>query len=358
MKYDVTRICGHKQRINISGSDDRIKWMLNWYSNSPCPDCKIKADREKRLEYAEKIGMAELIGSEKQVNWAIKIRDGLMRQLTNDLAEMQSDMEKITDSAEYEDWKNAYLKCSDAYEALCVEDRASWWIEHRDDDSDALLATKEAESKSPEEEAYNAELEALRQSKVRMVKPDVQKSDTVVYISIKDYTVYAQNNKDEALQDIYHSRQYTWDRDTMSYRHKTMPYLGTAEDHAAELGAILLQAGYPVQFPDETIRDKALTGEYEPEVFRRIWKSEDEPDKLRIRWGNKYDFYGTDILDAATHITGAYKDKPDVVVPIKSFAEIIDFADKWQCKISPEAQEALDAMTYKIIIATPAKTRD
>lgn len=80
MKYDVTYSCGHEGVVDIIGSRDERERKLWWFKNRAiCPEC-LKAEKQAKraaeLETAKvkATDFPELTGSEKQVNWAMTLR--------------------------------------------------------------------------------------------------------------------------------------------------------------------------------------------------------------------------------------------------------------------------------------------
>ena len=98
--------CGHKIRE---------KWAVDYYT--VCSDCwKAEKEEERRLEN-EKLP-AIVVGTEKQIAWAIKIRLELKKRL--DI--MRNDVEE------------EYLKKFDEYVNFVIaKDDATFWINNRDD---------------------------------------------------------------------------------------------------------------------------------------------------------------------------------------------------------------------------------
>lgn len=373
------RKCGEEfEKIMYAGkcrdAESKARWAEGYFDL--CPDCE-KIEEQEKLEAKEKeLELPDLTGSEKQIAWARKIRIEKIREVADYLENEHNTLKRITEAIEAGDERYTSDKLDEVIEEVDILDRcyelligqteSRFWIDNRDKYHWNFLKMMRPEAtKSDEQKAYEQELEEIEQAKEAeaktkrcMASPEDLKSSIVVSIRIKDGTVYAINEKSDKLREIYHERQYTWDSVAKAFTHKTDPYRGSAEDHAAELGNILLNAGYQVEFPDAEIMRKAVEADYEPEIFRRIWSN--DPGYVCIRWGNKYTFYNNDLYYAARKIGGATKACPDIKVPVKSYKEIEDFAEMYKFIFSPVAQAAIDAYKASVTTVTTAapKTAD
>ena len=75
MKIEITYACGHTGTIEVYGDRrqrERQIWVAeNW---TDCPDCQA-ADNAAKAESAKAAGLPELTGSEKQISWALDLRN-------------------------------------------------------------------------------------------------------------------------------------------------------------------------------------------------------------------------------------------------------------------------------------------
>jgi superfamily II DNA or RNA helicase len=132
--------------------------------------------------------------------------------------------------------------------------------------------------------------------------------------------------------DVVRAMDYVW-VDT-AWRRCIGRLAGGVRDRAAELGHRLLAAGFPVEFPDEDLRDRAVDADYEPECRRWIKRQEDE---FVVWWG-----YGENVYQEARRITGSrYEGDGVVYVPVDSFEEVVDFAEMHHFRLTPEAKRLL-----------------
>lgn len=78
MKYEVEMSCGHTETIQLFGKcadrERKIEWLERY---GLCEECK-KEKAAEEMKKAEEAGLPELEGSEKQIAWAAKIRNGFM----------------------------------------------------------------------------------------------------------------------------------------------------------------------------------------------------------------------------------------------------------------------------------------
>lgn len=71
MKYKITCSCGHEIIIDVYGETLKHEKKLLFYRENECPDCLIRS-----LEKQEsKKSLPALVGSDKQVRWAMQLRE-------------------------------------------------------------------------------------------------------------------------------------------------------------------------------------------------------------------------------------------------------------------------------------------
>ena len=71
MKYKITCSCGHEIIIDVYGNTLKHEKKLLFYRENECPDCLIRS-----LEKQESMkSLPALIGSDKQVRWAMQLRE-------------------------------------------------------------------------------------------------------------------------------------------------------------------------------------------------------------------------------------------------------------------------------------------
>lgn len=74
-KYNVTHKCGHVAQHDIKGGQPQLReWKLNELSQAICWECQKEAATAAATEQAVAAELPTLVGTEKQVNWAMIIR--------------------------------------------------------------------------------------------------------------------------------------------------------------------------------------------------------------------------------------------------------------------------------------------
>lgn len=66
----VTYKCGHVAEVQLFGKMEDREKKIAWYATIDCPECQAEA----KAEEAKAAGLPELTGSEKQIAWALSIR--------------------------------------------------------------------------------------------------------------------------------------------------------------------------------------------------------------------------------------------------------------------------------------------
>lgn len=178
-----------------------------------------------------------------------------------------------------------------------------------------------------------------------LVRPSAPLTPSIARISFDGdwLRVYFPEAK-TAFNDIVKMMDYTWQR---PYWTRTIPQAQHLH-RAAELAHTLLAAGYCVKGPKE-VMETAVAQLFEPEPVRTIHK----------RTGGSYDGWfaiwwhkerGGRLEDARRGLRGSRWDGGRLVVPPEQFEAVLDFAERYDCHLSPgalalaeEARAELDA---------------
>lgn len=338
-KHEVTcPVCESSYVRAIAGHWKKRELKLK-HSDMTCDDCKEKErDRRNARTAAEnaEAGLPPLTGSEKQVVWAESIRAEAMRIAararageTNDVHFSRTDKCICPDDKEFEYTLGLLKKQSSAH----------WWIDHRE--TRIGVSLKELFAGNPAiigdgPKGFDS-AEALAESTIR---PGMPITETVAEIRIheKMIEVVFEEKRDDFRSLIKEKMYFRWDKS--SWKRWIEQYNGTAADRTAEAGHRLLGAGYPVRIMDGAIRQKAVSGEYEPEHiwwvtckadgkfkgwFALIWKGDDEK-----------------LYNASRRLPGSKWDSPFVVVPAEQFEEVLGFAQIHGFKLTGEASALVD----------------
>lgn len=332
--YNITYACGHDGTIRLHGPKRTREWIAKSKESELCPDCYKKHLEEKR-EFERTIARAEakeqeltdLVGTEKQIAWAITIRAKYLSLLDETLQSLHLSNE--IDSVIFQE----------VIESIQNETAASWWIDngcvsffdkrilvnrYRD-----LLKLRETTGCiSPEEAIIEATLRP--ESPVTELPVEIQIKQDV--ISIK----YPERN--DTFREIVKDKGFRWSGD--SWERRISKFAGTTQDRAGEIGNLLLKTGFILQVFDEEARGKAISGNYEPEQTRWVKKL---TEGKYVGWFSLTWEYGNQtIYEASRSIAGSRWNKPSVVIPASQFEAILDLADEFGFKLSEGAQKLVD----------------
>lgn len=121
-KYTITRACGHNEEIQVYGKYSERAAKIERESEKNCSECR----KEKVIE------SSDLIGTEKQILWAEKIRSTVSKTLVPLLERVAS----APDS-------QAKAATVSIIESILKEKQAHVWIENREETySNAWIAEK------------------------------------------------------------------------------------------------------------------------------------------------------------------------------------------------------------------------
>lgn len=167
-----------------------------------------------------------------------------------------------------------------------------------------------------------------------LVRPDHPKTTTAAIITFGGETVSVYFPEIiESFNELVKSLRYRWRK---PYWQRTITTrAGTIEDRAAELGHRLLAANFCVHFPNESIQQKSIAGDYAPEHTRWILRrtSGDYADWFGFEWGR-----GDDLYKKVMRLIGARYRDGSVVVPNNHYDEVLDFADHYGFRLTDSAQ--------------------
>ncbi|GEO26855.1 hypothetical protein AAC03nite_26400 [Alicyclobacillus acidoterrestris] len=120
-KYYPTFSCGHQNEVVLFGPEKERDRKLQWYRESGlCPHC-YKAKQATEVAFASE-GLPTLTGTDKQVQWAKKIRVDAINYVRN----------KVSRANNTQEQKDEVIK---VFLELCHSKTDSkWWIDNRDED--------------------------------------------------------------------------------------------------------------------------------------------------------------------------------------------------------------------------------
>jgi len=350
-KYDVKFSCGHTEFIQLVGKirerERRIEWLEN---HGLCSECfeverrrRFEEESRKAAEEAKEYGLPELTGTEKQVAWANTIRQEWIEKVESEIRTWITD-----DESRDEEVRGALKRVVEEHLINTVD--ARWWIDNRNASVYGFL--EEAEKKYLETPQVQIPKEIEEQAIEEMtIRPSEPTTNLVAEIRIQDNLVIAEYpERNEEFRLLLRGLKFTWQNGR--WERKTGIKSGSPLDRATELGVKLLSKGFPVRVYDTTLQAKILTSEYEPECIRWIMKNPDS-GKFLISWDRSDDFYSE-----SKKLPGArWKSGVGMLVPKEAFREVMDFADRYQFRLSPGAQEMVKEARAEFEVAMVADVK-
>lgn len=124
--YTITHTCGHDEEIQIYGTNihGEREAKAARLSATPCAACQAA---EARKSWGD---LPALTGSDKQIAWASDIRDTILATLTEQMSRLEALSDEQLEQAGQ--GGGALDKTRQALDQVKSEDKAHWWIEHRD----------------------------------------------------------------------------------------------------------------------------------------------------------------------------------------------------------------------------------
>lgn len=364
--YTITHKCGHTREVDLSWASWGVDGIIEEKESELCPDC----EHERLMKLQEENGLPELKGSEKQVAWAMKIRqdfldsldrlhDGVDRDWNSGL---RGDVEKEENKKKMK-VEHAMIDACCAY--MCEQTDAKFFINERDDlfsyhgeESWHLYDCMEivkfyAKEFVEEHNEYRVAAKKEAEAKQVEVHPEEVTGGTKVWLSIQDDTVKLTSDYEARLVNIIHSLPFKMKWDGYRWNYKVESFRGTAEAVVAELGNRFLSKGYIVIFPDKEMADMSTSGEFEKYHINAVYRNKNNDKQLIV----KMDANDEELKNLMYNIRGLnfshYHD--DIAsVSVEHYKEVLEFAEDNGFAISPGAKEAIEKYKASFITATPA----
>jgi hypothetical protein len=333
-----------------------------------CPDCyHTRIEKERAAEAAEAAQKAEdhklpeLTGSEKQVAWALRIRQKAIEGFDELLAKGEALLAEEVEPEDREDLQQEIEVCRSARAwYLSEQTTAAWWIDNRDYYAVELILKYQKAVRSGKikiqkpETAEETEIREAAQAET-VAEPENKTHPDVAEITVREDKIMATYAKNDDFRAVLKGLGYSWDADSHAWTKQMTVTTGAPEERAAELGNKLLNAGFAIRIANPDTLRAAVEGRYTPEHQRWIMArtSGDYSGWLVIRLIRGEDLYG-----AAKAIRSSRYDKPDVVVPASEFAAVEDFATCYDYRISPAAQALIKAARAKVMVVKPAPAKN
>ena len=343
MKYSGTYRCGHEGTVQLYGDKSYREWKNKCEFEGLCPACaEIEtAERSARLkEKAEELGFPELVGSEKQVAWALVIRDEYYKAVDNYIAQ----------------YVYGEDKCRYVCEHMFANMRSCrWWIDNRTFSISVLVKYYMQQYGSKIRADFAAETEqqdevAQEAREERMISPEDPHSDAAAEIAVaanagdpETGEIRLRYDRDDAFRKIVRDHGYEWDKKAYCWARSISKHSGPIVDRAAEIGIALLAAGFRVVVFDDAVYNKVEAGEYAPECRR--WVGYDG-EKLYLTY--PYD-------ERLSALTGRIKgarwngEKRRREVPVSSYSEVEELADLYEFAFVDSARSAIEAYKARLV---------
>lgn len=356
--YYGTYSCGHEGRVNIIGPVKDRQWKADREFSKMCPECYkqyLKKQREKEIleakKKAEEMELPELTGTEKQVAWAITIRDQLINKFNKamndeDYMEIISfDVRNIT--------KEDMIKIRD----YIIENKtnAEFYIDTRYWKLDEFIIKYKKDALRPKEEVEMEKKLLEEIEKEALIVPENAITNSIARIVYENNEIVVTFEKNDKFIEIVKKLGYKWING--AWRKEITNTTGTATERIAELGNKLLAAGFPVKIYDHIAREKAINADYEPEHTRWIYlrTSGKYEGWLVIKWQGRND----SLYQIARKLSGSKWDN-GVVVKVEYFEEVEEFARLYDFKFTDAALKAIQEYkeAYQNSVTTVEKPKE
>ncbi len=356
--YYGTYSCGHEGRVNIIGPVKDRQWKADREFSKMCPECYkqyLKKQREKEIleakKKAEEMELPELTGTEKQVAWAITLRDQLINKFNKamndeDYMEIISfDVRNIT--------KEDMIKIRD----YIIENKtnAEFYIDARYWKLDEFIIKYKKDALKPKEEVEMEKKLLEEIEKEAIIVPENAITNSIARIVYENNEIVVTFEKNDKFIEIVKKLGYKWING--AWRKEITNTTGTATERIAELGNKLLAAGFPVKIYDHIAREKAINADYEPERNKWIYlrTSGKYEGWLVIKWQGRND----SLYQIARKLSGSKWDN-GVVVKVEYFEEVEEFARLYDFKFTDATLKAIQEYkeAYQNSVTTVEKPKE
>jgi dsDNA-binding SOS-regulon protein len=336
-QYSITYACGCTGTVNLIGSHSSREWKLARLTNEICFACYKEQQLQAAQAATKERELVPLLGTEKQINWAMSIRIKIL----DELERLETRLAQSEVSPEEGQLTLLVM------DALYKVDSAHQWIEWRDwgigmilrDLKQKLLAAptpaRVAQQQREAMEQALAEAAALAEATLR---PEQPVTETLAEITCTEHAVrvrFPENRED--FNSLVRGLGYTWDGDSHRWeRTLRVDRTGPARERAIELGHILLSHSFCVCAFDHDLRAAIIAGAFEPEQTRwiAVLMTGDLAGWFYIQWGTREDYY-----EVARRIHLSRYHRPFVAAPPVSFDKVLDFAERYDFRLTERAQE-------------------
>jgi hypothetical protein len=377
--YDITYKCGHSDRVQIYGPLKLRDGKIRWYETCFCSECGAAERKKARLErleemknQAEIMELPNLIGTEKQIAWALEIR-----------AKFLDDAQRKAKAVDSDSINGALFRVMT--DNSIRHNEAHWWIENRktplanfspitgeiyklenglksyfgvEEISDA---TEEIVQMSPEELyslmeriAHDEHIQrgvtpvtpdevklAAEVEAERTIRPESPSSEAVCKIVKavnEDGSGYVSVQPPAYIQEIvsiFRKSGFTWKRSQYKWILRFKANHPDINDRIIEIAVQFLSRGYSVSVPEKWMVERVLKSDYQPMQTR--WVRTTPDGEFAISWDREID---GDFYDSAKRIGKSRwnSECKSVCVASEMFMEVLDFAKSFEFTLSEKAK--------------------
>lgn len=344
--------CGAELVLVLTGkradAERRADWMLKQgHVCDSCKDRQHEAEAARAQCEAQEKGYPALQGTDKQVRWALTLREGVLctvEALVSELLELE-DAESFYRSSlsvvSPQLWRRALAgsdevslallqrRAVQVMEALLAKTQAGWWIDQRGVNPARIIASLGIDLTAPV-----AEDEVLF-----FVYPPEPKVQEAAIISRHGGDVMIRRCPSEVTQRFYQlHRKINYEHDSRAWLWHLDATLGEQDDRMAEVANFLLREGYPVATTDKSLLDKAVSGEFAPRHPHWLCAYGRSQYRVVIETG------GTPaLLREVRHIRGAKQLEGDWrwLVSASEWRSLREMADDFDIRVTGKADEVL-----------------
>lgn len=330
--------------------------MLNMLSQHGCKAEKWEQEYKEAVEKADAMGLPALTGMEKQVQYAVVLRNRMIKKYerkmeywgkgTNEEEESDENLYDVDDLGEelsvcYETigfYQTTKEELADVMNyILFFKTNAGFWIDSYTDGNTfecfIQIYRDYRQRKSEGFDEMNQELmikltaipecENKKTGTVELNYKRNNKVITALYIRDNDFI--------RIVEGLHYMRVgYVWHKDITEYT-------GQIDDCAAELGSRLLMAGFTVRFMTEKSKQAALSGTFIPEKDRWI-KYNSQLSGLSLTWATR----DNELHEKALKLPSARQIRGAVFVEMEFYREVRDFAEANGFSVSRMAREEIE----------------
>lgn len=340
--YNECPSCGNQIIMKFPGvKASESKRRLQRYIDDGlvCDDClekKRKAEKQSAIEFSKNNDLPELLGTEKQINWALQIRHQRLQTFTLDWFKKNENFlfyDKEVSESRLDIFKS-FLKL------LKREVNASQWIDKRNEIDQVFFNNYLPSAISLiKDQDKDQEPEAKEVFEESTIRPDEPINSDIVEVIVDSHLnqikiVFPYRFK--PLTEIMHQLFFIWDGS--SWVLKCNVIHGDFLDRAAETVYQLLANGMIALCLNSEVREKAQNGSFEPRYPRWLVK---EGEQFAIYWHDDNRALYAEIKNLKLSKNETRYNQKKWLVPCNYLDEIESMIERHLIKVSPGAENLI-----------------